>query len=329
MKDLIKFNWQAFNFVSGTKFATGVVVLLVTQNLTGESWMTTGLIALFAWLANIPGPLKDRIGGMVGFALGAIICTLLVSLVGTELVPGIIALSVVGLLGTAAALWGARAGMVGWAVVMYMIYAPSFVAGIGLEHSLLAILIGVGVLFLLNVVDYVINPDTDSELKSAGDAGADSGYIAAYSLIIAIAFAVGTWMGQSMKTDPTMIAATAFFVIGFDARKTFIGGIARLIGIALGLFLGTALLMQIGPGLFLSIILVLVCFLCFAASGVHPSLLMFFLTLFTAAGWQGMQPDVLDLTIKEKMLGETIGVVIAFISLALLQMWDKRRGGQK
>ncbi len=75
MKELIQFNWKAFDPVSGAKFAIGVVVLMAFQNLTGETWMITGLVALFAWMANVPGPLKDRIGGMVGFALGAIFCT--------------------------------------------------------------------------------------------------------------------------------------------------------------------------------------------------------------------------------------------------------------
>ena len=75
MKELTQFNWNAFDSTTGAKFAIGVVVLMAIQNLTGESWMITGLVALFAWLVNLPGPLKDRIGGMLGFALGAIFCT--------------------------------------------------------------------------------------------------------------------------------------------------------------------------------------------------------------------------------------------------------------
>jgi hypothetical protein len=328
MKDLIQFNWKAFNLAGGAKFAIGVVVLMVFQNLTGESWMITGLVALFAWLANVPGPLKDRIGGMAGFALGAIFCALLVSMIGPQPQGGIIALSIIGLLGTIAALWGSRAGMVGWAIIMYMIYAPSFVAGIGLEHSIFAVLIGVGVLLILNVVGDVINPDTSHEPENAGEVGADSGYIAAYALIIAVVLAVGTWIGQSIETDPIMVAATAFFVIGFDPRKTWVGGIARLIGIVLGIFLGTLLVMQIGPGLFLQVVLVAACFLCFATAPVHPSFMMFFLTLFIAAGWQSLDTDVLELTINEKIVGEFVGVVLAFISIALLQFWDNLRGEQ-
>jgi hypothetical protein len=325
MKELIQFNWKAFDTVTGTKFAIGVAILLLIENVTGASWITTALIALFAWLANVPGSLKDRIGGMIGFTLGAIFCTVLVFMIGPQLQLGIFALSVIGLLGTIAALWGSRSGMIGWAIIMYMLYAPSFVAGIGLENSLFAILIGVGVFFFLNVAGDVINTDRSSDPENAGEVGASSGYIAAYALIIAVALAVGTWMGQSIKTDPTMVAGTAFFVIGFDQRKTFIGGIARIIGITLGIFLGTLLVSQIGPGIALMVLLVAISFLTFATAPVHPSFLMFFLTLYFSAGWYGLQPDVLELTINEKLVGESAGIVIALISLALLQYWDRLR----
>jgi hypothetical protein len=329
MKELTQFNWKAFDsasVTSGAKFAIGVVVMMVIQNLTGESWMITSLIALFAWLVNVPGPLKDRIGGMLGFALGAILCTLLAAMIGPEMLSGIIALSVVGLLGTTAALWGTRAGMVGWAIIMYMIYAPSFVAGIGLEQTIFAIVIGVGVLFVLNVVEVVIKPDGRNEPESTGEVGADSAYIAAYALIIALVLGVATWMGQSIKTDPLMVTGAAFFVIGFDQRKTWVGGIARMIGISLGILMGTLMVSLIGPGLFLQVLLVAAAFLCFATAPVHPSLLMFFLTIYFAGGWQGMQWDALELTINEKIAGESVGVVLAFVAIGLLRYWQGTRG---
>ena len=328
MKELTQFNWKAFNSVAGAKFAIGVVVLMVAQSLTGESWMITAMIALFAWLANIPGSLKARVGGMVGFTLAAILCNLLVFMIGPDPLGGLVALSVVGLLGTVAALWGVRAGMVGWAVIMYMIYAPSFVAGIGLEHSIFAVLIGVSVLFLLNVVTDIIKSDGSDEPQESTDAGADTRYIAAYALIIAAVLAIGTWMGQSLKTDPVMVTGAVFFVLGFDLRKTWVGGIARMIGITLGILVGSLLASLIGPGLLLQIILVAACFMCFAAMGVHPSMVMFFLTLVFAAGWHGMQADALELTINEKLIGESAGVLLAMISIALLRYWDGLVGKQ-
>jgi hypothetical protein len=326
MKELTQFNWKAFDTVSGAKFAIGVVVLMLFQTSTGESWMITGLIALFAWMVNIPGPLKDRIAGMLGFALGAIFCSLLAAMLGPQLMAGIIALSVIGLLGTTAALWGTRAGMTGWAIVIYMIYAPSFVAGIGLEHTIFAIVIGVGILFVLNVAGVVIKPDGRDEPESSGEVGADTAYIAAYALIIALVLGVSTWLGQSIKTDPLMVTATAFFVIGFDQRKTWVGGVARLIGIALGILVGTLMVSLIGPGLFLQMLLVAACFLCFATGPVHPSLLMFFLTIYFAGGWQGMQTEALELTINEKIIGEVAGVLLAFVAIGLLRYWQGLRG---
>ena len=217
--------------------------------------------------------------------------------------------------------------MVGWAIIIYMIYAPSFVAGIGLEDSIFAIVIGVGVLFVLNVVGNVIKPDGGDEPDNAGEVGADSDYIAAYALIIAVVLGVATWLGQSIKTDPLMVTAAAFFVIGFDPRKTWVGGITRLIGIFLGILLGTLLVMLIGPGLLLQVVLVAACFLCFSTAPVHPSLLMFFLTIYFAGGWQGLQTEALELTINEKIIGESVGVVLAFIAIGLLQYWESVRRG--
>ena len=164
--------------------------------------------------------------------------------------------------------------------------------------------------------------------EDAGEVGADSDYIATYALIIAIVLGVSIWLGQSIKTDPLMVTATAFFVIGFDQRKTWVGGIARLIGITLGILVGTLLVAVIGPGLFLQVLLVIACFLCFATGSVHPSLLMFFLTIYFAGGWQGMQWDMLELTINEKFLGEFVGVVLAFIAISLLQYWERLRKGR-
>jgi hypothetical protein len=328
MKELIQFNWKAFGPLNGLKFSVGVVVLMVAQNLTGESWMITGLVALFAWMANIPGPLKARIGGMVGFALGAMFCALLASMIGSQQLIGIIALSVIGLLGTAATLWGSRAGMVGWAIVIYMIYAPSFVAGIGLENSILAILLGVGVLFFLNVLGTVMNPDSGEEAEGAGEVDRDSGYIAAYALIAAVVLALGSWIGQTIKTDPLMVTAGAFFVIGFDLHKTWVGGVARLIGISLGILLAALIVLQIGPGMPLQIFLVVISFLVFATAPIHPSFLMLFLTVFLASGWQSLQTEALELTINEKFVGEFAGVVTALAAIFLLKFWDKHRSNE-
>ena len=152
MKELAQFNWQAFATKPGLKFAIGIVVLMLFQNATGESWVITSLVLLFAWLANTPGPLKDRIGGMAVFSIGAIFCAVIASLIGPNFLSGVLALAFVGLLGTVMTLWGRRAGMVGWAIVMYMIYAPSFVAATGLENSILTILLGVGILLFLSMV---------------------------------------------------------------------------------------------------------------------------------------------------------------------------------
>ena len=122
-----------------------------------------------------------------------------------------------------------------------------------------------------------------------------------------------------------MVAAGAFFVIGFDLHKTVIGGVARLIGIVIGIVLAILLFSQVEPGPFLQVIMVVIGFLVFALAPVHPSFLMMFLTVFLASGWAGMQADALELTISEKIVGELAGVIVAMIAIVVLQQWDKKR----
>jgi hypothetical protein len=75
MKELTQFNWQAFDPAPGIKVVIGLLVMLVLTSATGQPWVATSLVVFFAWLTDIPGPLKDRIGGMVAFGVIAIAIT--------------------------------------------------------------------------------------------------------------------------------------------------------------------------------------------------------------------------------------------------------------
>ena len=127
MRDLIQFNWRAFNATATYKVALGVIIMMLLTSLTGESWLATGLVALFVWLTNVPGPLRSRTIGMLTFAAGAIVITLVSGLMGLLLWPNIIAIAVIGFLGTLALARGTRAFMVGFALICWGIYGPFLV----------------------------------------------------------------------------------------------------------------------------------------------------------------------------------------------------------
>ena len=120
----------------------------------------------------------------------------------------------------------------------------------------------------------------------------------------------------------------AIFVIGFDARKTWITGLARLIGLTLGTLLGLLIANIVGPGVLLHILMIAACCLSFAAGGIHPGAWMFFFMVFAAMGWHGLDAETFDLTVKEKFYGETMGVAAAMIGVVFLQWWQRSRTRQ-
>ena len=223
MRELIHFNWQGFNTLAGIKVGVGLIVMLLLQSLTGESWLTTGLIAMFVWLTNIPGPIKDRVGGMLSFAAVAAIMTVIFGQIGLEIWPNLIAISIIAIGGTVALALGMRAFMVGFALICWAIYGPFMVATTSVENCLLAILVGTGVVVILNVIGEIFNKNdqaaesTDTGAAESLSPGPDKGYIVAYAISVALVLAITTYYGWvELKTDPTMMAGSAFFILGFE-----------------------------------------------------------------------------------------------------------------
>ena len=182
MRELIQFNWQAFNPLAGIKVGVGLMIMLLLQTLTGESWLTTGLIAMFAWLTNIPGPIKHRVGGMLSFAAAAAIMTVMFGQIGLEIWPNVIAMLVIAVVGTLALALGMRTFMVGFSLICWAIYGPFMVATTSVENCLLAILVGTSVVAILNVIgENFSKSDQAAESTDAGEAespsaGPDKGY---------------------------------------------------------------------------------------------------------------------------------------------------------
>ena len=333
MNDLLHFNWKGFDPVSGAKVAIGVIVIMALTKLTGETWTATGLVVLLAWLTNVPGPLKDRINGMLIFGIGAITVTVISGVIGLALWPNIFVLSVVGILGTMALLCGTRAYMVGYVLICWAIYAPFLVKSTSVTNCVLAILLGTAVLIALNLIDTILlgkkteSPESEA-VESSGGPGLD--YIIAYSVTLALVLALTTYLGWTvLKTDPTLIVGGAFFIIGFDAKKTWTTGIARVIGVVSGTFMGLIIARLLGPGSVLDFIVIAACFLSFATIAIHPSAFMFFFLLLLSIGWQGLETEALNLTFWERLLGESSGVIIAMAAIGVLQRWQSRQSNER
>ena len=328
MGDIFRMNWAAFDPVSGIKVAVAALLIFGLMAVTGETWIATGLILLFAWLTNVPGPLKDRLVGMVAFAVGAIAVTWLSGQIGLGLWPNTIAIIVIGFVATMALAWGTRAYMVGYAVICWAIYGPLLIASTSVANCVGAILVGTAAIMITTTIGYFMEKN-DAASDDGGQADAtEPDYAAAlpYATTVALVLGITTYLGWiSLKTDPTMAVGAAFFIIGFDAKKTWVAGITRVIGIVAGLFLGYAAAQVLEPGIITDVVSVAALFLCFAAMNVNPGLFMFFFMFLIALGWTSLDPETLNLTFWERVTGEGVGVVIAILAIGFLHWLQTRR----
>ncbi|MGI9530011.1 FUSC family protein [Lutimonas sp.] len=327
MKDLLIFNWKAIDYKSGLKVAIGGIVLFGLSVTTQESWMATGLSLLFAWLTNVPGSLKDRITGMTAFAIGAIVITIISGQIELSLWSNVAGIALIGFLGSILLIKGTRAFMVGYVLICWAIYSPFLISSTSVNNCILAIVVSVGILILLSfVASFFENPTIQDETTDSSTVRVDTNYIIAYSVAIALVLGVTTYIGwTSLKTDPTLVTGGAFFVIGFDAKKTKIIGIARVIGILTGMILGWILSSNLEPGLLYYSILLLALFLSFAMEPVHPGFLMFFFMVLISMGWQGLDNSEVNLNFYERLLGEGTGVLIAMVAIGFLQWLQSRQ----
>ena len=286
MSDLVKFNWQAFDTWAGVKIAVGLVVMLALTQVTGESWLATALAAMFAWIANFPGPLGHRISGMLAFGVGAAALTLVSGQIELEICPNVILILAVGVLGTAALARGMRAFMVGFALICWAIYGPFQVATTSVPNVLLAIAAGTGIVILLNAIGSLFEAKSfdAAATQEPAAAGPSLEYIVTYAITVGVVLAVTAYYGWvELKTDPTLMAGGAFFVIGFDVNKTWTAGIGRVMGLVAGAVLGLLAAHVLGTGLVLDSVMIAACGLSFAAVGVHPGAWMFFFMIFVDA----------------------------------------------
>ena len=331
MNNLFRLDWQNFNLKAGIKVSAALVIMLVLTHFTGETWLATTLAAMCAWLANVPGPLLNRIGGMAAFGVGAVAFTLLFPLIGLELWPNVIAITLVGLLCTLGLAGGIRSFMVGWSLICWAIYGPFLTAATSVENCVVAVTFGTGIVILLNVIGEWIWGKNDPVTVTAEESGESSPQVpfqqvVAYAITVALILGLTTYYGWTeLKTDSTMMVGGAFFVLGFDPYKTWTAGIARVLGLVAGVALGLVLANLLGPGLVSDVIMIAACGLSFAALAVHPGAWMFFFMVFIAMGWPQLDSSLYELTIAERFYGEIAGVVAAMIGISFLLWWQNFR----
>ena len=322
----MKFNLQAFDIWPGIKISLGLIIMMALERITGGSWITTALVALFVWLTNTPGPLKYRVLGMLVFSLGAATMTFLHGQTTATLWPTILIVMVIGFLGTIALIWGMRAFMVGYSLICWAIYSPLLVVSTSMANVLLAILAGSAILTLLNLVGEILQKDRKQEKEYGNQAPQgnipEMSYILAYGATVALTLGLTNYYGWvELETDPTLMAGGAFFILGFDIKKTWLNGFSRALGMIGGATLGFLLAHVLEDSFISYLIMIGACGLSFSAMGVHPGAWMFFFMIFVGMGWQELDAETLALSVHERFYGELWGIAVAMIAILFLQWW--------
>jgi hypothetical protein len=332
MVELFRINWQALSIPATIKVSLALLIMMVLTHLTGETWLATAFAAMCAWLANTPGPLKARVGGMLLVAAASIALTLLSGWIALELWPNIVLIAGVTFLGTMGLAFGARGFMIGFSVICWAIYGPFLVAATSVENCIWAITLGAGVVIVLNVIgDTVFGDRGGAEIadmtETTGDPADDPDlrYVVSYAVTVAVVLSITTYYGWvQLKIDPTLMVGGAYFIFGFDVRKTWVMGFGRVMGLVAGVLVGLVAAKLVGPGLVLDAIMIVACGLSFGAFEMHPGAWMFFFMVFVAAGWPALDPEVYDLTMLERFYGEIVGIVVAMLGIAFLQWLQTR-----
>jgi len=328
-------DWAAFNAGAGVKYAIGIVIVFSLGHVIEFPTLVAGISALLAWLTDVPGRRRDRVLGLVAFAIGAPILTVLSAWIGPDVMPQVVAISVVAFAGTLPMIKGQRPFMVGWSLIYWFLLAPLFHdASAGVSITIYSLLLGAGIVILLTLLPALVRRGdrhipTETVDGDAADEGPSFPFVIGYALAVSATMAVCLTIGILwIDSDPTLVANAAFMVIGLSSRQTWILGLERAIGAVLGIVVGFLIFTSVESDVAIYVLGVVLSFLCMSLMNVNSALFIFFFLIFISDSWFSQGIEQANTIANERIVAELIGVVMAGIAIAVLQRWSTRRQEQ-
>ena len=311
-----------------------LVFVLGAANLLGQTGLVTSFAAIFTYLAESSGNLRQRAGGMLAFAVFGFVQILLVALVGASGWPMLVLLFAVSFICSWMMGYGEQAALLGFVSNTWITVMPS----LGVVDNLVASLVGFAVGSLVVIVVSTI-PDMlrQSEPQSGQDDASlfekrqyDLSTLLGLSLVRALAITLGGLIGfQFLLLNQLWIAMTVNLILPPALQTTFARGGYRAAGTVLGAMVGFLLVWLVGDNTALLLIIELIAafLLLYTAKGFVYGVFVFFLTIFITAqiGHQGI--DMVRFGVNERIIATFIGVGIAFVTMWILQYVVKRDSG--
>jgi len=313
----------------------GAIILVIVFGLSkqlGQVGLVAGFAALLTYIAESPGSLRQRAGGMLAFAIFCFIQILLVALVGNSGLPLLILLFAVSFVCSWMMGYGIHIAKVAFLCNIWITILP----GMGVTNDLAASLFGFVAGSMLVIVASIIPPllrridqntigqDDDLVYKPRGY---NISTLVVYSLVRAGAITIGGYIGQQyLEINQFWIAMTVVLIMPPIMDTTLVRGIYRAVGTVLGVIVGFLLvwLFADNPIILLIVEMIALFLYVYTGKGYVYAVLVFFSSVFIIIqlGLKGL--EMANFGGNERIIATVAGIVIAFVTIFILQLIVKR-----
>jgi len=313
----------------------GAIILVIVFGLSkqlGQVGLVAGFAALLTYIAESPGSLRQRAGGMLAFAIFCFIQILLVALVGNSGLPLLILLFAVSFVCSWMMGYGIHIAKVAFLCNIWILILP----GMGVTNDLAASLFGFVAGSMLVIVASIIPPllrRIDQNTIGQDDdlvyepRGYNISTLVVYSLVRAGAITIGGYIGQQyLEINQFWIAMTVVLIMPPIMDTTLVRGIYRAVGTVLGVIVGFLLvwLFADNPIILLIVEMIALFLYVYTGKGYVYAVLVFFSSVFIIIqlGFKGL--EMANFGGNERIIATVAGIVIAFVTIFILQLIVKR-----
>ena len=180
-----QFNWEAFNVIAGIKFAVVTLVMMLLTQLTNFDFLIILIAAFLAWLTDVPGSTKNRVIGMIAFAVAGIATIWLAGAVYDNRLWFTVAIFLIAFVFTLPMALSQRGYMVGWStILLFFSIAPMTTSGDLVSFSW-DVLIGITAVVLITLFwPAGIGPYGRAKTNDAKDAGGVEDHTFSHRLLV-------------------------------------------------------------------------------------------------------------------------------------------------
>ena len=308
----------------------GAIILVIVFGLSkqlGQAGLVAGFAALLTYIAESPGSLRQRAGGMLAFAIFCFIQILLFALVGNSGLPLLILLFAVSFVCSWMMGYGIHIAKVAFLCNIWITILP----GMGVTNDLAASLFGFVAGSMLVIVASIIPPllrGIDQNTIGQDDdlvyepRGYNISTLFGYSLVRAGAITLGGYIGQQyLEINQFWIAMTVVLIMPPIMDTTLVRGIYRAVGTVLGVIVGFLLvwLFADNPIILLIVEMIALFLYVYTGKGYVYAVLVFFSSVFIVIQLGLTGVEMANFGGNERIIATVVGIVIAFVTLLILQ----------